>query len=210
MPRLPLRARRTAAAAALLTALMTTLLACTAPSPSPTGNSPSRARAAESTTPPTTAAPSAAATPTSIAVSEEPDVQAAVAAGAEFFDVFATALNDGDSTALRRWAGPGCGWCESIAQQVDAELQTDGSTGAEAAAMVRHRFDAVTTRGGREAPGEYVVEVGADHVVTTTWEEAPEMWQIHIGEPERLVLALALTPRDDGWQVDGVRVVEGG
>ena len=53
-------------------------------------------------------------------------------------------------------------------------------------------------------------EVGADHVVTTTWEEAPEMWQMHIGAPERLVLALALTQRDDGWQVDGVRVVEGG
>jgi hypothetical protein len=210
MPRLPLRARRTAAAATLLTALMTTLLACTSPSPSPTGNSPSRARAAETTTPTTTAAPSAAATPTSVAVSEEPDVQAAVAAGAEFFDVFATALNDGDSTALRRWAGPGCGWCESIAQQVDAQRQTDGFTGTEAAAMVRHSFDAVTTRGGREAPGEYVVEVGADHVVTTTWEEAPEMWQIHIGEPERLVLALALTQGDGGWQVDGVRVVEGG
>ncbi len=208
MPRPPLRARRTAAAAALLTAIMTTLLACAGPSPSPVGAAPSAAPVTETTTP--TTPPSPAATPTSLAVSEEPDVQAAEAAGAEYFDVFATALNDGDSTELRRWAGPGCGWCESIAQQVDALVPTDGSAGAEAAAMVRHRFDAITTRGGREAPGEYVVEVGADHVVTTTWEEAPEMWQMHIGAPERLVLALALTQRDDGWQVDGVRVVEGG
>ncbi len=207
MPRTPLHARRTAAAAALLTALTATLFGCTGPSPSSGGATSPAADATPSTT---TAPASTDANPTSLAVSEEPDVQAAVAAGAEFFDVFATALNDGDSTALRRWAGPGCGWCESIAQQVDAQLQTDGSTGAEAAAMVRHSFDAVTTRGGREAPGEYVVEVGADHVVTTTWEEAPEMWQIHVGEPERLVLALALTQRDDVWQVDGVRVVEGG
>jgi hypothetical protein len=185
------------------------MLACTGPSPSPAGDAPPVAPVT-ATTPLTTTPPSPASTLTSIAVSEEPDVQAAAAAGAEFFDVFATALNDGDSTELRRWAGPGCGWCESMAQQVDALDQTDARTGPGAAAVVRHTFDAVTTRGGREATGSYVVEVGADHVVTTTWEEAPEMWQIHIGEPERLVLALALTQGDGGWQVDGVRVVEGG
>lgn len=167
MSRPPLRARRTAAAAALLTALTATMLACTGPSPSPVEPAPS-APPETATTPPATTAPSSpAATSTSVAVSEEPDVQAATAAGAEFFDVFAAALNDGDSTDLRHWAGPGCGWCEDIAQQVDDLALSDDSTGTGAAAIVRHRFDAITTRGGREAPGQYVVEVGADHVVTT-------------------------------------------
>ncbi|WP_152667294.1 hypothetical protein [Cellulomonas sp. FA1] len=209
MPTPPHRARRTATAAALLTALTAMMLACTGPSPSPAGAAPSAAPVTSTTTATTT--PSRpAATPTSVAVSEEPDVQAATAAGAEFFDVFATALNDGDSTDLRRWAAPGCAWCESVAQQVDDLALADDSTGTGAATVARHRFDAITARGGREAAGKYVVEVGADHVVTTIWEESPGAHQLHIGAPERLVLALALTQRDDGWQVDGVRVVEGG
>lgn len=210
MPTPPHRARRTATAAALLTALAATMLACTGPSPSPAGAAPSAAPVTATTTPATTTSSRPAATPTSVAVSEEPDVQAATAAGAEFLDVFATALNDGDSTDLRRWAAPGCGWCESVAQQVDDLALADDSTGTGPATVARHRFDAITARGGREAPGKYVVEVGADHLVTTTWEEPPGTRQLHIGTPERLVLALALTQRDDGWQVDGVRVVEGG
>ena len=210
MSRPPLRARRTTAAAALLATLTATMLACTGPSPSPVGAAPSAAHVT-APRPPTTTTPPRPATPsTSVAVSEEPDVQAATAAGAEFFGVFAAALNDGDSTDLRHWASPGCGWCEDIAQQVDDLALSDDSTGTGAAAVARHRFDAITARGGREAPGEYVVEVGADHVVTTTWEDPPGTRQLHIGAPERLVLALALTQHDDGWQVDGVRVVEGG